>query len=64
MKYSILLAFIILSSSFQTDYSIKIAKLKYAGGGDWSGNRKALPKLANFCNKNLKTRINQKDTIV
>ena len=64
MKYSILLAFIILSSSFQTDYSIKIAKLKYDGGGDWYVNRTALPNLAIFCNKNLKTSINQQDEIV
>ena len=64
MKYSILLAFIILSSSFQTDYSIKIAKLKYDGGGDWYGNRTALPNLANFCNQNLKTSINPQDEIV
>ena len=64
MKYSILLALIILSSSFQTDYSIKIAKLKYDGGGDWYGNRTALPNLANFCNQNLKTSINPQDEIV
>ena len=64
MKYSILLAFIILSSSFQTDYSIKIAKLKYDGGGDWYVNRTALPNLANFCNQNLKTSINPQDEIV
>jgi len=51
MKYSILLALIILSSSFQTDYSIKIAKLKYDGGGDWYVNRTALPNLANFAIK-------------
>lgn len=59
-----LLALIILSSSFQTDYSIKIAKLKYDGGGDWYVNRTALPNLANFCNQNLKTSINPQDEIV
>jgi hypothetical protein len=64
MKYSILLALIILSSSFQTDYSIKIAKLKYDGGGDWYVNRTALPNLAIFCNQNLKTSINPQDEIV
>lgn len=64
MKYSMLLALIILSSSFQTDYSIKIAKLKYDGGGDWYVNRTALSNLANFCNQNLKTSINPQDEIV
>ena len=59
-----LLALIILSSSFQTDYSIKIAKLKYDGGGDWYVNRTALSNLANFCNQNLKTSINPQDEIV
>ena len=33
----------------------KMAKLKYSGGGDWYGDRTALPNLAKFCNENLKT---------
>lgn len=35
--------------------SYKIAQLKYNGGGDWYGNRTALPNLIAFCNKNLGT---------
>jgi hypothetical protein len=32
---------------------IKIAKLKYNGGGDWYANKTALPNLIRFCNKEL-----------
>lgn len=43
---------------------IKIAKLKYNGGGDWYANKTALPNLATFCNENLKTNIDTQDAIV
>ena len=33
--------------------SLKIAKLKYSGGGDWYANKTALPNLITFCNKEL-----------
>jgi hypothetical protein len=64
MKNILLLITVVIASSFQTDYSIKIAKLKYDGGGDWYGNRTALPNLAKFCNENLKTSINPQDEVV
>jgi hypothetical protein len=32
---------------------LKIAKLKYGGGGDWYANKTALPNLIAFCNKEL-----------
>jgi hypothetical protein len=51
-------------TSFKTDYSFQIAKLKYSGGGDWYGNRTALPNLASFCNKNLGTNIDVQDANV
>jgi len=34
---------------------IKLALLKYSGGGDWYSNPTALPNLARFCNKTLGT---------
>ena len=64
MKNILLLITLVIASSFQTDYSIKIAKLKYDGGGDWYGNRTALPNLAKYCNENLKTSINPQDEVV
>lgn len=32
---------------------LKIAKLKYNGGGDWYANKTALPNLIKYCNKEL-----------
>jgi len=43
---------------------LKIAKLKYNGGGDWYANKTALPNLIDFCNKNLKTSISTQEEIV
>ncbi len=36
---------------------VKIALLKYNGGGDWYANPTSLPNLIKFCNENLKTNI-------
>ncbi len=44
--------------------SLKIAKLKYNGGGDWYANKTSLPNLIAFCNLNLKTNINHEDEVV
>jgi hypothetical protein len=49
-----------------TSYSqdLRIAKLKYDGGGDWYANKTALPNLIEFCNKNLGTNIYKDEDIV
>lgn len=39
------------------DNKVKIALLKYKGGGDWYANPTSLPNLIKFCNINLKTNI-------
>jgi len=44
--------------------SIKIAKLKYNGGGDWYANKTALPNLIDFCNRNLNMNIAPEEDIV
>lgn len=44
--------------------SLKIAKLKYDGGGDWYANKTALPNLIEFCNKNLGTDMAKDEEIV
>jgi hypothetical protein len=36
-----------------TPAQVKIAKLKYNGGGDWYANKTALPNLIKFCNKEM-----------
>ncbi len=43
---------------------LKMAKLKYSGGGDWYANKTALPNLAKFCNENLKTSFDVQDAVV
>jgi hypothetical protein len=45
--------FLSLSSLAQ----LKIAKLKYNGGGDWYANKTALPNLISFCNRELGTSL-------
>lgn len=43
---------------------LKMAKLKYNGGGDWYANKTALPNLAKFCNENLRTSFDEQDAVV
>ena len=44
--------------------NLKIAKLKYNGGGDWYANKTALPNLIAFCNTNLKTGLASEEEVV
>jgi hypothetical protein len=63
----ILVIFSICFSSFlyKSQQSVlKIAKLKYNGGGDWYANKTSLPNLIAFCNKNLGTSIYKDEAIV
>lgn len=43
---------------------IKIAKLKYNGGGDWYANKTALPNLIKFCNQELGMNIYPEEDVV
>jgi hypothetical protein len=63
----------LLIISFITFYStsevvaqstLKIAKLKYGGGGDWYANKTSLPNLIKFCNAELKMNLNPNEDIV
>lgn len=55
----LLLAIILFFGSFRIADKkkppLKLALLKYNGGGDWYANPTALPNLAKFCNDKLKT---------
>lgn len=57
----LLIIFLILSSSLvfaqNKVYSVKVALLKYLGGGDWYANPTSLPNLAIFCNQTINTNI-------
>ena len=61
--FSILLLLAILGLSFAPP-TVKIAKLKYNGGGDWYANKTSLPNLIRFCNQQLFTNIAPEEDIV
>jgi hypothetical protein len=44
--------------------TIRIAKLKYSGGGDWYANKTSLPNLIKFTNQQLLTNIAQEEDVV
>ena len=44
---------LLVSAPIQVFSQLKIAKLKYNGGGDWYANKTALPNLIRYCNKEL-----------
>ena len=58
------LLIILLSVNSYGQYSFKIAKLKYNGGGDWYANKTALPNLIEFCNNNLNMNIAPEEDVV
>lgn len=55
------LAFITISTFAQP---VKIAKLKYDGGGDWYANKTALPNLIEFCNDQINTNLALSEDVV
>jgi hypothetical protein len=50
--------FFLLSSPPSEEPTLKLALLKYSGGGDWYANPTALENLSEFCNSSLGTDIN------
>jgi len=62
----ILFIFILLLAEHSAAYSqgIKIAKLKYNGGGDWYANKTALPNLIRYCNTTLNMGLALEEDIV
>lgn len=61
MKRIIIIIFIITTylSVHSQNSSVKIALLKYNGGGDWYANPTSLPNLIIYCNKNMGTNIHK-----
>lgn len=60
MRRKLLLFVLILTTLIgwgQQNSTVKIALLKYNGGGDWYANPTSLPNLIAFCNKNINTNI-------
>lgn len=61
------LTFIIVVLAFVTTVAnaqLKLAKLKYNGGGDWYANKTALPNLIKYCNTELGTSIAEEEDVV
>jgi hypothetical protein len=64
LGYFLLLVFFV-SATTPTEPTVKIALLKYNGGGDWYANLEtSLKNLIVFCNQNLGTTINTEQAIV
>jgi hypothetical protein len=63
MKVLFLLLSLIQVIALNAQPAIKIAKLKYNGGGDWYANKTALPNLVEFSNKELGTTIQVEDEV-
>ena len=57
-----LLAALLFASA--TGPAVKIAGLKYNGGGDWYANKSSLPNLIEYCNQNLQTNISKGEDVV
>jgi len=47
-----------LQLAYSQNYTVRIANLKYGGGGDWYSDPTALPNLARFCNEQMGSLIN------
>lgn len=65
MQKKLILLFIvaIMGSAFAPP-TLKIAKLKYNGGGDWYANKTSLPNLIKFCNQQLNLNLNTEEDFV
>jgi len=64
MQKLVVIICIFLFSAFAPTATVKIAKLKYNGGGDWYANKTSLPNLIKFCNANLGTNLAPEEDIV
>jgi hypothetical protein len=62
--FTLILLLVACYPSIAQNYSFKIAKLKYNGGGDWYANKTSLPNLIRFCNQNLNMNIAPSEAVV
>lgn len=60
----IFLFFSVQHAFAQSPPTLKIAKLKYNGGGDWYANKTSLPNLIGFCNRNLQLNLSPDEDVV
>ncbi len=62
--FTVALLTILVSLSPTVEGQIKLAKLKYDGGGDWYANKTALPNLIEFCNTQLRIGLSKEEATV
>lgn len=58
------LLFMVVCWNGTAQAQLRIAKLKYNGGGDWYANKTALPNLIKFCNKELGMNLEPEEEVV
>lgn len=61
---AIFFLFINMANQNNSLYTLRIARVKYNGGGDWYSSRTALGNLAKFCNTQLGTSIDPNEATV
>jgi hypothetical protein len=63
-SFLLFLSFCLSLTMANAQIQLKIAKLKYNGGGDWYANKTALPNLIKFCNQELGTNLQTEEDVV
>jgi hypothetical protein len=64
IKFLPALALLLLCLLSFSPPSVRIARLKYNGGGDWYANKTSLPNLIRFCNQNISTNLFADEDVV
>jgi hypothetical protein len=64
VRFLLILQILMFSIGAKAQLQVKIAKLKYAGGGDWYANKTALPNLIQFCNRELGVNLAVEEDVV
>jgi hypothetical protein len=64
VSFLVILTVFLFANTVLGQVQVKIAKLKYNGGGDWYANKTALPNLIKFCNQELGTNLALEEDIV
>jgi hypothetical protein len=60
----LVLGFMLSFTALMGQLPIKLAKLKYGGGGDWYSNKTALPNLIEFANRELLLNLAPEEDVV
>jgi Domain of unknown function (DUF4159) len=65
MRYLLIfIGILFFETATAQESNLRIAKLKYNGGGDWYANKTSLPNLIRFCNKELNMNLQTEEDIV